>query len=95
MSQQPLLYTLDCSNNRQLESVLIPENNQLRGLECNSCNLDENALNSIFDKLIKIPADNPGYGKLYFISYYKNPGENLCNKELIKGWAISKAPSTN
>lgn len=95
LSQQPLLYTLDCSNNRQLESVLIPENNQLRGLECNSCNLDENALNSIFDKLIKIPADNPGYGKLYFISYYKNPGENLCNKELIKGWAISKAPSAN
>ena len=93
MSKQSLLYTLNCSNNKQLASILIPKNNQLRGLECYSCKLDGKALNSVFTKLFEVPKDNPGYEKTYFISYYGNPGEENCDKGLLKGWYIVKDPT--
>ena len=67
--------------------------NQLRGLECYSCKLDGKALNSVFTKLFEVPKDNPGYEKTYFISYYGNPGEENCDKGLLKGWYIVKDPT--
>ena len=93
LSKQSLLYTLNSSNNKQLASILIPKNNQLRGLECYSCKLDGKALNSVFTKLFEVPKDSPGYEKTYFISYYGNPGVENCNKGLLKGWYIVKDPT--
>lgn len=93
LSEQSLLYTLNCSDNKHLASVLIPENNQLRGLECYSCNLNEKALNTLFCNLFEVAADNPGYGKNFFISYYRNPGEEKCDRGILKGWRIVKDPA--
>lgn len=90
LSRQSYLYLLDCSNNKNLTRLLIPKENCLQSLECFSCNLDENVLNSIFSKLHKFQVSDPGYGKTYFISYYNNPGENGCDKGLLKGWRVGR-----
>lgn len=93
LSSQSLLYTLSCSDNPRLTDLLIPEDNNLQVIECHYCNLDANALNAVFSRLTKIPAEDPKYEKLFYISYYKNRGEKDCNKDLLKGWHIVKNPA--
>lgn len=93
LSSQSLLYTLSCSDNPRLIDLLIPEDNNLQVIECHYCNLDANALNAVFSRLTKIPAEDPKYEKLFYISYYKNRGEKECNKDLLKGWHIIKNPA--
>lgn len=95
LSNQSALYHLNCSDNSRLASLWIPDRNSLQILECYSCYLDKNMLNTIFSKLYKFQVSDPGYGKTYIISYYSNPGENGCDKGLLKGWYVSRNPGSN
>lgn len=88
ISKQSLLYSLDCSNNKSLTDLLLPEENRLLSVECHNCHLDGDALNSVFGKLLQVPESYPGYENSFFISYYDNPGETGCDKGLLKGWLI-------
>lgn len=93
LTRQTLLSLLDCSGNEQLTSLLLPGKNELRGVECQYCYLDETVLNAAFSKLVEIPVDHPAYEKVCYIAFYKNPGERNCDKGILKGWLISKDPS--
>lgn len=87
------LYHLNCSDNSQLTSLEIPEINNLQMLECYSCKLDKNVLNSIFSRLHRFHVSDPSYGKAFYISYYNNPGEKYCDKDLLQGWRVGRNPS--
>lgn len=95
LSNQFALCHLNCIDNRQLASLKIPERNNLQMLECHSCNLDKTMLNSIFSKLYRFHVSDPNYGKAFYISYYNNPGEKYCNRELLQGWRVGRNPSFN
>lgn len=95
LSNQFALYHLNCIDNSQLASLKIPERNNLQMLECHSCNLDKNMLNSIFSKLYRFHVSDPNYGKAFYISYYNNPGEKYCNRDLLQGWRVGRNPSSH
>lgn len=89
-----LLGSLDCSQNR-LTALLLPEKNVLEHLACDRNLLEADALNAVFGQLNDYTTGSksnvsPPVIHRQTLSYYDNPGESTCRKEIPteKGWFV-------
>ena len=98
LSELPLLRSVDCSDNKKLVHLQIPEQNSvnpiLQNLDCSFCYLDEKELNAIFCVLPVAPNPYPEYPSGYGITFNGNPGSENCDRKLVedKGWNIFVNP---
>lgn len=94
ISELSFLQSIDCSANRNLVHLQIPEQNPihpiLQDLDCSFCSLNEEELNAIFSTLPVAPNPYPEYPSSYGVTFNGNPGAGNCNWKLIedKGWNI-------
>lgn len=95
LSSHSSLEALSCGNNSGLTSLQLPPNSFVRFIDCSFCNLDKNALESIFNALRTAPEPvRPGQGSPCVIYYNGNRGANECDETILheKKWAIETRP---
>ena len=87
LSANGLVVELYCHGNR-LESLLLPNPNNLREVSCFSNRLSASVLNTVFGQLNSYYQLNHPYSG--YLSFYDNPGAKDCNSSILnnKGWKI-------
>jgi len=94
------LNMLDISKNKELETLIcygnnivtldVSENKELTKLLCGSNQLNDLALNQMFEDLSTSSYIKTSEVIKYIIQFAGNPGAENCNKDIIinKGWSI-------